>query len=100
MDWVVWGQRRPGCTKPLLGGAHSDGRHYGTSFFFDLLLDVVLSCLCYQQEIMEKFEFLPIKCRTVRARQLFHKKKAAAENEPVQDETKPLKSKVGIRGMN
>jgi hypothetical protein len=50
-----------------------------------------------QQEIMEKFEFLPIKCRTERARQLYCKNNTAADNgQTAVGGKKPLKSKVCI----
>ncbi len=51
---------------------------------------------------MEQFEFLPIKCRTERARLLYHRNKEAADNKQVKavEEGKPpLKSKVGMYKM-
>jgi hypothetical protein len=46
---------------------------------------------------MEKFEFFPIKCRTERAKQMYHKHKLAADKIQTADAgKKPLKSKVII----
>ena len=50
---------------------------------------------------MEKFEFLPIKCRTERARLLYSKHKTAADNGQANEEgKKPLRSKVINRSFN
>jgi hypothetical protein len=58
----------------------------------------LLKTICaLEQDIMEKFEFFPIKCRTERARQIYHKREAeAATRQAIQEGKKPLKSKVGI----
>jgi hypothetical protein len=45
---------------------------------------------------MEKFEFLPIKCRMQRARQMYHKYNSPDERHAMQEGKKPLKSKVGV----
>jgi hypothetical protein len=49
-----------------------------------------------KQEIMEKFEFLPIKCRTERARQMYSKNQAACKGPAIEEGKKPLKSKVSV----
>jgi hypothetical protein len=46
------------------------------------------------QDIMEKFEFFPIKCRTERARQL--RRRAAADKQNTVEGKKPLKTKVSV----
>ncbi len=53
-----------------------------------------------KQDIMEKFEFLPIKCRTERARLLYSRRKATTDNIHSRDgEKRPLKSKVRMESF-
>ena len=92
MGWVLWCQCWLCCSKSLLSGIHSNRGHPGSQFFLPIFAiylpafkltfaqsDGWIRTAASTQEILEKFEFFPIKCRVQQAAEAYMRKSASGQ---------------------